>query len=300
MRKIILSLAVFIFSVVTVMGQADSLGIKKEGDKIFVMHKVIAGQTLYSLSRRYGTSVTDIKNKNAELENGLQVGQTILIPYTKAIIATPIKTNGTHVVKTGETLFSISRQYNVNIEDIKKLNGMTTNELSIGQVLKIAVAVNSPIAIDENQAEKKTADVVKKEVAEPIKAKTEGETSQVNNDVKKAEVKVDEAKEEMKDDTSAESFDAKPFEEIIEEGQAELIVEDESSTKFLALHKTAKVGTVIKVKNRMNNLTVYVRVVGEIPKTTDNENIIIKINKRAYDQLKALDTRFLVELSYFK
>jgi hypothetical protein len=106
-------------------------------------------------------------------------------------------------------------------------------------------------------------------------------------------------KEVVKKEPS-DAYDAKPFEEIIEEGQAELIVEDESSTKFLALHKTAKVGTVIKVKNRMNNLTVYVRVVGEIPKTTDNENIIIKINKRAYDQLKALDTRFLVELSYFK
>ena len=97
-----------------------------------------------------------------------------------------------------------------------------------------------------------------------------------------------------------ESYNGSPFNEIVEEGQAELIIEDESSTKFLALHKTAKVGTVIKVKNRMNNLTVYVRVVGEIPDTADNQNILIKLNKRAYDQLKALDNRFLVELSYFQ
>jgi LysM repeat protein len=274
--------------------QTDSLGIKKEGDKYFVMHKVIAGQTLYSLSRRYGTSVTDIKNKNAELANGLQVGQTILIPYNKPVNQANPTSASTHVVKTGETLFSISRQYNVNVEDIKKLNGLTSNELSIGQTIKISVAaaqVNKEVTPVVN----KTDEVVKKEVIAPIEEKSKEAAPKTVAKVDTAKT----AKEIVKKDP-ADAYDAKPFEEVIEEGQAELIIEDQSSIKFLALHKTAEVGTVIKVKNRMNNLTVYVRVVGEIPNTTDNENIIIKINKRAYDQLKALDTRFLVELSYFK
>jgi LysM repeat protein len=295
MRKVVLSLLVGCFVNLLAFSQADSLGVKKEGENYFVIHKVIAGQTLYSLSRRYGTSVTDIKNKNAELANGLQVGQTILIPYNKPVNEANPTSASSHVVKTGETLFSISRQYNVNVEDIKKLNGLTSNELSIGQTLKIAVAPAATVKKEVTPVVNKTEDVVKKEVIEPAKEK-----------VKEAELKaiskIDTAKaaKEVVKENPTEVYDAKPFEEIIEEGQAELIVEDESSTKFLALHKTAKVGTVIKVKNRMNNLTVYVRVVGEIPKTTDNENIIIKINKRAYDQLKALDTRFLVELSYFK
>lgn len=294
MRKVVLSLLVGCFINFLAFSQTDSLGIKKEGDKYFVMHKVIAGQTLYSLSRRYGTSVTDIKNKNAELANGLQVGQTILIPYNKPVNEANPTSASTHVVKTGETLFSISRQYNVNVEDIKKLNGLTSNELSIGQTLKISVAaaqVNKEVTPVVN----KTEEVVKKEVIAPIEEKAKEAAP-------KAVAKVDTAKtaEEIVKKDPTDAYDAKPFEEVIEEGQAELIIEDQSSTKFLALHKTAEVGTVIKVKNRMNNLTVYVRVVGEIPNTTDNENIIIKINKRAYDQLKALDTRFLVELSYFK
>lgn len=295
MRKVVLSLLVGCFVNLLAFSQADSLGIKKEGEKYFVMHKVIAGQTLYSLSRRYGTSVTDIKNKNAELANGLQVGQTILIPYNKPVNEANPTSASSHVVKTGETLFSISRLYNVNVEDIKKLNGLTSNELSIGQTLKIAVASAIPVKKDETPVVNKAKDVVKKDVIEPVKenVKETGSKTIAKVDTSKA------AREVVKEEPT-EVYDAKPFEEIIEEGQAELIVEDESSTKFLALHKTAKVGTVIKVKNRMNNLTVYVRVVGEIPQTTDNENIIIKINKRAYDQLKALDTRFLVELSYFK
>ena len=77
-------------------------------------------------------------------------------------------------------------------------------------------------------------------------------------------------------------------------------MEEEPSKKFLALHKTAKVGTVIKIRNLLNDLTVYVRVVGQIPDTSDNENVLIKINKRSFDQLKALDSRFRAELIYFK
>ena len=79
-----------------------------------------------------------------------------------------------------------------------------------------------------------------------------------------------------------------------------MIEEQQPSNKFFALHRTAKVGTVIKVKNLMNDLTVYVRVIGTIPDTSENENVIIKLNQRAYDHLKAVDKRFRVQLNYFK
>lgn len=296
MKKVLLYLVLLIFSTLVVNGQTDSLGVKKEGDKFFVIHKVIAGQTLYSLSRRYGSSVIDIKNKNVELVQGLQVGQTILIPYLRPITATQSSAGATHIVKTGETLFFIAKQYNLDVLDLKRLNGLNSNELSIGQVLKISVATNTPVVKAEQPIEKKPLEGIKEEVAKPAAKKV----IPVQAEVKKPIEKGDDSMALETKDTTANTYDAKPFEEITEEGQAELIVEDKSSTKFLALHKTAKVGTVIKVKNRMNNLSVYVRVVGQIPKTTDNESIIIKINKRAYDQLKALDTRFLVELSYFK
>jgi LysM repeat protein len=300
MRKVVLSFVLSVFAALALIGQADSLGIKKEGEQFFVIHKVIAGQTLYSLSRRYGASVSDIKNKNAELASGLQVGQTILIPYSRPIPASQPSAGKTHVVKTGETLFSISKQYNLDVLDLKRLNGLNTNELSIGQTLKIALSTNTPSVIkEEKSTEKKPTEVVKKET-DVIKEKAtvnkasdteKGVQQKAQNQIKTEDAKVEE---------NSKSYSGDPLEHKPEEGLAELIVEDESSTKFLALHKTAKVGTVIKVKNLMNNLTVYVRVVGEIPKTTDNDKIIIKINKRAYDQLKALDTRFLVELSYFK
>ena len=291
MRKFLLSLMVLVLAATSSFSQADSLGIKKEGDKYFVIHKVMSGQTLYSLARRYGTTVTEIKAKNAELVNDLKVGQTINIPYGKPMgqaeipTKTSVQASKTHTVAAGETLFAISQKYGVDVNEIKKLNGLTSNALAVGQTLKISVAAKTT-----REVTSPTTTPTEKPVAKPIdKPKvvdtTQKVTNPVNTDV---------------EEITNESYNGSPFNEIVEEGQAELIIEDESSTKFLALHKTAKVGTVIKVKNRMNNLTVYVRVVGEIPDTANNQNILIKLNKRAYDQLKALDNRFLVELSYFQ
>lgn len=291
MRKFLLSLMVLVLAATSSFSQADSLGIKKEGDKYFVIHKVMSGQTLYSLARRYGTTVTEIKAKNAELVNDLKVGQTINIPYGKPMGQAEIPTKNSaqaaknHTVAAGETLFAISQKYGVDVNEIKKLNGLTSNALAVGQTLKISVAAKTT-----QEVTPPTTTTTEKPVAKPIeKPKVTDTTQKVTNPVSTGVEEI-----------ANESYNGSPFNEIVEEGQAELIIEDESSTKFLALHKTAKVGTVIKVKNRMNNLTVYVRVVGEIPDTADNQNILIKLNKRAYDQLKALDNRFLVELSYFQ
>lgn len=125
-----------------------------------ISHTVVAQETLYSLSRKYNVSVDEIKlsNKNI-LTNGLQVGQVLKIPSTRVLKAeesslgsdvTPTaevtKTTGTvstgtvkHVVAPKETLFGLSKMYNVSVEEIKRQNATTLqNGLQIGQVLTIA------------------------------------------------------------------------------------------------------------------------------------------------------------------
>ena len=71
-----------------------------------------------------------------------------------------------------------------------------------------------------------------------------------------------------------------------------------NQNKFYALHRTAPIGTIIKVTNRMNNNSVYVKVIGILPSTGDNENILIKITQAAAQRIGALDQRFQAELSY--
>jgi rare lipoprotein A (peptidoglycan hydrolase) len=86
----------------------------------------------------------------------------------------------------------------------------------------------------------------------------------------------------------------------MESGIAELIEGTEGNRKYLALHRTAPVGTILKVRNEMNNREVFVRVMGKLPETSVNDKLVIKISRSAYDRLGAIDPRFRVELTYYK
>ena len=67
---------------------------------------------------------------------------------------------------------------------------------------------------------------------------------------------------------------------------------------FYALHTTAPQGTIITVRNLMNNKTVSVKVIGKLPSTSGNENILIKLSESAAKKLNVLDDKFLVEITY--
>ena len=69
-------------------------------------------------------------------------------------------------------------------------------------------------------------------------------------------------------------------------------------TKYLVLHRTAPVGSVIRVKNEENELTIFARVVGVLPDIGDNSKLLIKLSQAAFDQLKAVNPRFPVEIAY--
>lgn len=87
--------------------------------------------------------------------------------------------------------------------------------------------------------------------------------------------------------------------ELAEAGLAELIEGTEGNPKFLALHRTAPVGTILKIKNEMNNRVVFVRVMGKLPQTALNNKLAVKISKSAYDKLGAIDS-LSVEITYYK
>ncbi|RKQ51727.1 LysM domain-containing protein [Roseivirga pacifica] len=289
MRKFYSLIILLVVGLTSVSAQTDSLRMEQEGGKNFVIHKVLSGQTLYSLSKRYLTSVDAIKKENPTLASGLQVGQTLKIPYGGNVSAAPasatVTNEITHTVAAGETLFAISRKYNVAVADIKAWNSLSSNSLALNQKLKIRQEkAVSPQEVSQPQTTT--------EQPEEVTPTTTAPSEQPTETPKTDEVLVIE-------EAPQNNYPGSEFKQYEVEGVAEVIEEDEPSSKFFALHRTAKIGTVIKVRNLMNDLTVYVRVVGTIPETTDNENVIIKLNKRAYDNLKAIDKRFRVELSYF-
>ena len=68
--------------------------------------------------------------------------------------------------------------------------------------------------------------------------------------------------------------------------------------KYLCLHRSLAIGTIIQVKNLMNSQSIFVRVVGKLPQIGANENVLIRLSSVAYKRLGAIDAKFPVELSY--
>ncbi|RPG64450.1 MAG: LysM peptidoglycan-binding domain-containing protein [Flammeovirgaceae bacterium TMED290] len=83
-----------------------------------------------------------------------------------------------------------------------------------------------------------------------------------------------------------------------EEGFASTIENETSTNKYLALHKSAKVGTIIFIKNQMNDNMVIVRVIGKLPDTGDNKNVNIKLSAAAFDKLNPVDKIIPIEMTY--
>jgi LysM repeat protein len=96
-------------------------------------YTVKKGDSLYKIARLYDVSVEDIKTLNKLSSNILAIGQILRIPDI-------VEKNDTSVyyVKKGDTLYGIAKSYSVSVDDIKKLNNLNSNSLSIGQELLIS------------------------------------------------------------------------------------------------------------------------------------------------------------------
>lgn len=98
----------------------------------YIDYTVKSGDTLWLLANRYNTTVDAIKKLNGLSSNTIFVGQMLKIPYNNG--------NTSYInytVKSGDTLWLLSKRFNTTIDKIKTLNKLTSDNLSIGQVLKI-------------------------------------------------------------------------------------------------------------------------------------------------------------------
>ena len=116
------------------IGKVLLLPVEKEEPETSTTYIVQSGDSLYSIARRFNTSVDAIKSLNNLTSNTLSIGQTLRIPSDN----TSTKPNTTnYTVKSGDSLYSIARRFNTSVVAIKSLNNLTSNTLSIGQTLRI-------------------------------------------------------------------------------------------------------------------------------------------------------------------
>jgi len=300
-------------------------------------HKIVRGESLFSIANKYQVTVAELKEWNSLSGSKVLVGQSLkifalepveasksaVVPLAEAPApkvekkeeakkeepkavekkeeqpkveerkveqprAVKESTTSTtssewtsHTVKSGESLFLISKQYGTSIEDLIQWNALTSNNLKVGQSLKVGRAAAIPMASEVK--------------SQPTAAPTQPTEKLVgSSEVVEAPREVIEA---PKQEVTAPNTSG-GFTNTKETGLAELIPGTEANKKYLVLHRTAPVGSVIRVKNEENNLTIFARVVGVLPETGDNSKVLIKLSQAAFEQLKGVNARFPVEILY--
>ncbi|KPM49823.1 DPBB and LysM peptidoglycan-binding domain-containing protein [Jiulongibacter sediminis] len=264
----------------------DSLGTKSVNEATYIIHKVQPKETLYSLLRRYDCSSADFHRSNPELGGGhsIKVNQLLRFPTLATVnTSTNIEASRSfaeanlseepskeinramtaiHRVEPGQTLFSISQMYGMNIDAIKQLNGLPDNEISIGQSLRIKTT------------EKNYNDVSAGLYPPNL-------TPDIHPDIEIVP-------------------NAPRGEEVTELGIAEVISGTrKGSNKMLALHKTAPLGSLMVIQNEATKNQVVVKVIGKLPETGNNENILVRLSPNAFYKLNPKDIRIRAKVTYY-
>ena len=139
-----------LLSLQAVMMAQETVPVKKSDNKVIIegkiyyIHIVKPGQTLYSISKAYNVTEKDIALENPGVYSGLQIGQMLKIPEeVPTRPRPPEKKRDTvnyiyHVLQAGENIFVLSRQYNIPASAIKEANpGLDYTDLPVGQVILI-------------------------------------------------------------------------------------------------------------------------------------------------------------------
>lgn len=114
------------------------------------MYTIKRGDTLYSIATKYNTTPQKIIDLNYLKSTTITPGQVLRIPemYTpESEMMVPNYTN--YIVKKGDTLYSIAKANNISVDTLIKDNALTSNNLTIGQSLKIRVPTEESTTIEE-------------------------------------------------------------------------------------------------------------------------------------------------------
>jgi peptidoglycan endopeptidase LytF len=286
----------------------------------FVEHIVQKKENLNFLANKYGTTINEIKRINNLNSINLSIGQVLKMPVkteqensspvttpvTAPVISTtpataaptppvnsrpqqiktaepkpvqtrPIDTSAkkpattpvpnpaneelvVHTVASNETMYSIATRYKMTMDQLKAKNNLSNNSLRVGQKL----------LIKGMYGQKKY---------NPFDTETDTAT--------------------IKDPSLKYAASKYGLNQIDEKGTAVAIMDpDLDPNKMLVLHRSAPIGTVIKITNPMSNRSTFAKVVGKFTENESTKDVIIVITKAVADALGALDKRFFCNLTY--
>lgn len=128
--------------VLTIPGVSDN---EDENNGAVFYYTVERGDSLWSIARRFGITVQEIRDANNLTSDTLSVGQSLIIPGISS--DEDLEDNNgnetvpnTYTVQSGDSLWSIANRFGITVNDLKTANSLTSNLLSVGQILVIPIA----------------------------------------------------------------------------------------------------------------------------------------------------------------
>jgi peptidoglycan endopeptidase LytF len=287
----------------------------------FIEHVVQKKENLNFLAGKYGTTVNEIKRINNLNSINLSIGQVLKMPNQEAqientpaivpvttpttsvqtppVVAKPVqaiipsvqqaqppvrqpqpvkqqprpvtspaaKTTDTtyedlivHTVASNETIYSIATSYNMTMDQVKAKNNLTANTLRIGQKL-----------------------LIKGQYGQRSKPQIGGTDTLTS----------------ITDPSLRGAASRYGLNQIDERGTAISIQDaDLDPNKMLVLHRTAPIGTVMKITNPMSNRSTFAKVVGKFTENESTKDVVVVMTHAVAEALGALDKRFYCNITY--
>lgn len=318
-------LVVFLVLQVTLFAQDD-----------YLVHTIKNGETLSSIAKHFHTSVGSIMRLNAmNAKTKLRIGQKIKIPAeadnAKSLIAQPSAENNEikvkesnskvemqpstfHVVTGKETLWSISKKYKTSVDNLKKWNHLSNNNIHSGE--KLVVAVEAAGVVAAHQPTSEAVAVVKTESQpQPIAVKKDTVTVQSNTSSTPVTNKVSEVtatavtnkKEEKAVEVSnnsitvgEEGFFASAYKSTNNEISGNAATFKTASgwldKKFYVLMNNVAEGTIVCVT--ANTKKIYAKVLGPLPDIKEDNGLLLRISNAAVTALGIGNDKFSVTVNY--
>ena len=317
MKRIFLLLIATLFSMGAMFAQSGELLIRSSSKGLYLEHTVSPRENFYSIGRLYNVKPKELAAFNGlDMTKGLNIGQALQIPLTRDnFIQTGNKGAPVYyTVGDKEALRKVSANNNkVALENLRKWNGLSSDDVSTGSNLVVGFLVGSEIKttlakVDPKKEEKKKKKEEKNkgtiDEKQPEMIVTRPEKKTEPQEVKRVET----ARENQMGPSDAGYFRTY-FEQQI---KTYPVTKDQTVTsgifktasgwqdgKYYALMDKIEPGTIIKIINPINNKTIYAKVLGEMSGIRQNLGLNIRISNAAASALEISETdKFIVKVNY--
>ncbi|WP_027001070.1 muramidase family protein [Eisenibacter elegans] len=281
-----------------------------------IVYKVQGGDNVYRIAKAFKVQQADVQKWNnlapntvLKLNQEIDVFTTVTLAEGEAYLAqmrsgqqNNTNTNPNNNVDTGDGILDF---FNSTQGATRGATNNNTQQQAVqqqatqqSQVLKSS-QYNDPI---QQVAQQNNAATTQNNTAANTQANVANTQAAAATTQQKTEVKVETqaikqpVQEELEPTVSTVVVHGKIERE--ESGYANIIQETGDNNKYVALHRDANVGQVIRLSNPENNLTAFVRIIGQLPENEDDK-VIIRVSKSVVDALKPSSTdNFKVTLHY--